>query len=158
MPDLDTLLASSMTALLNNSETRAAIVDYIQTLTNKNKPTEQWREVWYQQTSYMRTDPREDRNTLLKNRKQRLLVVALWHAETRSGKILALLSGEYEYSQYKHFNGMWGYLDRDISNQIDSRSAIYQDYPDLIIAAQQYWSEALTIYHEKTEPLPEESK
>ena len=159
MPDLDTLLASSMTALLNNSETRAAIVDYIQTLTNKNKPSQNWQEVWYQQTSYARTDPREDRYTGTKNKKHRLLVVALWHAETRSGKILALLSGENDYFRYKRFNDMWEYVDRNNdSNQLYEQFAIYQDYPDLITSAQAFWTEALNIWQEKTEPLPEDTK
>lgn len=159
MPELDTLLASSMTALLANSDTKAAIVEYIKSLTDEHKPKEQWREVWYQQTIYARTDPKVDMYTGVKNRKHRLLVVAMWNADAKVGEILALLSGEANFYDLRSFDGMWDYRGGgNPTNQLAKQSALYQDYPDLIVSAQLFWTEALTIWHEKTEPLPEESK
>lgn len=157
MTDLDHILSVGMSALVQNPETRQAIVEYIKVLTGEHKPKEQWREVWYQQTDYARIGPREDRFTMQKNSKHRLLVVALWNQESRAGKILALLSGEYDYRNYK-WQSQWNDLPLRASNELANKSAIYEDYPDVIKSAQQFWTEALTIWHEKTSPLTEDTK
>lgn len=102
MPELDTLLASSMTALLNNSETRAAIVDYIQTLTNKNKPQEQWREVYWIQSddSRYQKDSYEKEHGLPEN-SHRLIVFAYWNEKDNLGRFRAWMIDERDYGKRK---------------------------------------------------------
>lgn len=103
MPDLDTLLASSMTALLNNSETRAAIVDYIQTLTNKNKPTEQWREVYWIQSDDNRYQKESYAKRLgMPEHPYRLIAFAYWNENDRLGRFSAFMGREEDYGKPKN--------------------------------------------------------
>ena len=156
MMEFNQIIALGMPALLENKETRSAIIEYIKTLTEQARPKEQWREVYYKQSTEVRLDPAIDRNTGLKNSRRRLLVIGFWDANEGIGSLRAYQYGEPDYN----VRGNWLYRDfgyvggeGDIANEVFAA----KDYMRVIQAGGAWFNDAKAIWYARTNPLPEDT-
>ncbi len=151
--EFNQIIALGMPALLENKETRSAIIEYIKTLTDQARPKEQWREVYYKQSKEVRLDPNENRASLLKNTKCRLLVIGFWDANEGIGNLRAYQFGEFDYSvhrnlYYRDFGQAGG------KGDVDNTVFEAKDYMQVIRAGEAWFNDAKEIWYTKTNPLP----
>jgi len=154
--EFNQIIALGMPALLQNDQTRSAIIEYIKTLTDQARPKEQWREVFYKQSKEIRLDPNENRHTMLKDTKCRLLVMGFWDAYQGIGNLRAYQTGESDYD----VRWNWRFLENprefgsgDISNTVFEA----KDYMRVILAGEAWFNDAKAIWYARTNPLPEDT-
>lgn len=146
MTDFDSILATGMSALLKEPATRDAVIEYIKALTDKQKPDNQWREIWYQQTPDTRIWPEPDPQTGVKGRKCRMVVKAYWDARAKIGLVRAFLTGEGDYSKLQYY---YDRMETDMYDIVKTVST-YNDYVDVIKFAQEWYETARIAWLEKT--------
>lgn len=146
MTDFNQILSAGMSALLSQSDTRAAIVEYIKALTDKEKPKEQWREVYWMQSDEIRLSPKDDLISGIKNPKTRLLVRAYWDQYGGVGRVNASMTSERKFRK-----NAWYGDDIVFDNHLLATEVIdAKDYMDVINFAVAWWDKAYQVWSEKT--------
>lgn len=147
MPEFNQILATGMSALLSQPDTRAAIVEYIKALTDKEKPKEQWREVYWMQSDEIRLSPESHIHTGLKNFKTRLLIKAYWDMYGRVGRVNAYMINEYKYRANPWYGDDLMQFGR---GELASVVMKADDYMDVINYAAMWWDKAYAVWVDKT--------
>jgi len=149
---LDELIKAAIPALLNHPETKAALLDYIQALTDKERPKEEWRQVWWQLSEDVRRYQLQDPVTAVNEPKCRLYLVAHY-----SNHGVGVIRAQHEH---EHFNPRhdWMYSGGGIASRLPSDDVFKvttaaDNYVDVIIAAQQAWADAYAKWVAETLPL-----
>lgn len=147
MTDFNQILSVGMSALLSQPETRAAVVEYIKAVTNKEKPKEQWREVYWMQSDNVRKYPYEHAPNGFGYIECRLLVIAQFDERAKIANVEAFLTGTSDFrtnpfmpNNYEWFNKI------DIDNRVFS----CKEYTEAIRYTISWWPMVNQLWVDKT--------
>lgn len=147
MVDFDHIIAASMTALLSNEDTKTKVIQYLETQIANARPTEVWREVWWQLSSDVRRFKDMDIYTGIQHPKCKLLVYAHWNEQSQIGLIVGIpVRGDYARNQL--FRGDWRYATRQ--DEVFRLVGAYWDYTEVIQSAQNQWGAIHQLWIDKT--------
>lgn len=153
MTEFNQILAQGMSALLQQTDTRQAIVEYIKALTDKEKPHEQWREVYWMQSSDIRCKV-VDHLLGTQSRKYRLLTKAFWDERSQIGKFIATMTNDGDYGKPSIFRDEYANFYIHFVEHVikaDNYMAVIHGLIDWYETAHDEWVKI-------TDPLPEGEK
>lgn len=131
---MNDIIKAAMPALLSDPDTKKAVVDYINALTDKERPEKEWRQVWWQLSDDVRRDKEDDRYSLRKNPEVRLYVTAEY-SYRKIGLILAMFVPDGFDP-----NNRWSGVDPYHTSPVIHRETFTVDsFVDVVIQSQKAW-------------------
>jgi hypothetical protein len=154
IPQNTALLHSMISAGLSDSDIKQAVLNYLKAETERIKPKEEWREVWFQVSADTRvyTQPGIDQRTGISDYQHEVkLRLHVEYNESRSTAVIVgtMISANSPYLDPGYFS--------DFMHKWQSRKSIdVLDYAVAIVAGQNAWTEAYDWFVEQTEAVSDE--
>lgn len=155
----DQLLSLIATAALEDKAIKAALLKYIEALTAKEKPAEEWREVWWQETSIPRVyvdEDYRDPNTGFTHKLRDAYVYARveYSKSHQVAEVCAYLTG----TPYSKRTGYTLFDYGVFAKPFWTRAHNVTDYTDAIRCGQSDWATIMVEFEAMTELKDEETQ
>ena len=154
IPQNTALLHSVISAGLSDPDIKQAVLDYLKAETERVKPPEEWREVWFQVSADVRVyvQPGVDERTGIQN--YRNDVKLRLHVEYNPSRSTAVIVGTMimANSPYLMPDDVWPWMHKwQYRKSIDA-----PDYAVAVVAGQNAWADVYEWFVEQTEAVSDE--
>jgi hypothetical protein len=154
IPQNTALLHSVISAGLSDPDIKQAVLDYLKAETERIKPPEEWREVWFQMSADIRIHAQSWQEKLLGISNKGNEVKLRLHVEYNPSRSTAVIVGTIVSANIRYFD--LGYFDSWANKWQYRKSIDAPDYAVAVVAGQNAWAEVYDWFVKQTEAVGDE--